>query len=102
MSDWMKGVTNRDALQQQLEVAANTRDELQEKLRSRESKLSELHTQLSQLSRELQSRDDELAQSRALVARIHSSGSWRLTLPLRFLRQIVDAIRHRSVLLAER
>src|SRR5437016_4778225 len=97
MSDRMKGMAA-----QQLEVAANTRDELQDKLRSRESELSEVHTRLSQLSRELQSRDDELAQSRALVARIYSSGSWRMTLPLRFLRQITGAIRRRSILLAER
>jgi len=97
MSDRMKGMAVR-----QLEVAANTRDELQDKLRRRESELGEVHTQLSQLSRELQSRDDELARLRALVAQIYSSGSWRMTLPLRFLGQITGAIRRRSVLLAKR
>src|SRR5271165_3469591 len=95
-------VVNRDALQQQLGVAAANRDALQDQLRSRESELSEVHTRLSQLSRELQSRDDELVQLRALVAQIYSSGSWRMTLPLRFLRHIAGAIRRRSVLLAER
>jgi hypothetical protein len=97
MSDRMKGTAV-----QQLGVASNTRDELEGKLRNRESELSEVQTRLSQLSRELQSRDEELAQSRALLAKIYSSGSWRLTLPFRFLRQIAGAIRRRSVLLAER
>ena len=89
-------------LQQQLEFAAATRDELQDELRNRESELSEVSRRLSELSRELQSREDELAQLRALVARIYSSASWRITLPLRFLRQIASAIRRRGVLLAER
>jgi hypothetical protein len=92
----------REALQQELGVAATARDALQDKLRSRESELREVQTRLSQLSEELQSRDSELAQSRALVAQIYSSGSWRITLPLRFLRRIADAIRRGSVSLAER
>src|SRR5260221_4640134 len=92
----------REALEQELGVAVTARDELQDKLRSRESELREVHTRLSQVSGELQSRDDELAQSQALVAQIYSSGSWRITLPLRFLRQIAGAIRRRGALLAER
>jgi SAM-dependent methyltransferase len=89
-------------IEQQLRATVTIRDELQEKLRSRESELSEVDKRLSQLSRELQSRDDELAQSRALVAGIQSSGSRRMTLPLRFLRHIAEAIRRRSVRLADR
>jgi hypothetical protein len=88
-------------IEQQLRATVANRDALQDQLRSRESELSEVHTRLSQLSRELQSRDEELAQSRGLVARIYSSGSWRMTLPLRVLRHIAGAIRRRSVLLAE-
>lgn len=87
---------------QLLRATITNRDALHHQLRSRESELSEVHTRLSQLSSELQSRDDELARSRALVAAIYSSGSWRVTLPLRFLRQIVVTIRNRSVHLAAR
>jgi SAM-dependent methyltransferase len=89
-------------IEQRLRASVTDRDALQNKLRSRESELSEVHARLSQLSRELQSRDDELARSRALVAQIYGSASWRITLPLRFLRQIAEAIRRRSALLAER
>jgi len=85
-----------------LRATITNRDALHHQLRSRESELSEVHTRLSQLSSELQSRDDELARSRALVAAIHSSGSWRVTFPLRFLRQIIVAIRRRGVRLADR
>ena len=56
---------------------------------------------LARLRRELQSRDDELALSRALVTRIYSSWSWRVTLPLRFVRQIAGTIRRQSVRLAD-
>jgi O-antigen biosynthesis protein len=94
--------TSRVELQEQLRVAATSRVELQDNLRIRESELSEFDKRLSQLSRELQSRDDELARLRVLVAQIYSSGSWRMTLPFRFLRQITGAIRRRSVLLAKR
>jgi SAM-dependent methyltransferase len=94
--------SNRDALQQQLEAAATIQNALQDKLRRRESEFGELHTRLSQLARDLQSRGDELAQSRATIARIYNSGSWRITWPLRFLRQIADEIRRRCVLLAGR
>ena len=97
MSDRMKGLAV-----QQFEGAANSREELHARLRSRESELSDVRTRLNQLSRELELRDEELAQSRALVAQIYSSGSWRITLPLRFLRHIADAIRRRSVWLAQR
>ncbi len=89
-------------IEQQLRATVTIRDELQDNLRSRESELSEVDKRLSQLSRELQSRDEELAQSRALVAGIYGSGSWRMTLPLRFLRHIAEAIRRRSVRLADR
>lgn len=89
-------------IEQQLRATVTIRDELQDKLRSRESELSEVDNRLSQLSKELQSRDDELARSRALVTGIYGSGSWRITLPLRFLRHIADAIRRRSVQLADR
>jgi hypothetical protein len=71
-------------------------------LRGLEAELSEARSEASQLLGALQSRQDELSQSRALIARIYSSRSWRLTLPLRFLRQIADAIRRRNVRLADR
>jgi hypothetical protein len=86
--------------QEEVEVAATTRDELQDKFRSRELELAEVRKQLSQLARELQSRDDELAKSRALVAQIYISGSWRITWPLRFVRQIAEETRRRAVLVA--
>src|SRR6516225_5695239 len=97
MSDRMKGMAV-----QQFEGAANSREELHAKLRSRESELSDVRRRLSQLSRELESRGEELAQSRALVAQIYSSGSWRITLPLRFLRDIAGAIKRRTASLAQR
>ena len=87
---------------QLLRATITNRDALHHQLRNRESELSEVHARLSQLSSELQSRDDELARSRALVAAIYSSGSWRVTVPLRFLREIAVAIGHRSIRLADR
>jgi septal ring factor EnvC (AmiA/AmiB activator) len=64
-------ITAREALQQKLGITSAARDELQAKLRSRESELREVHMRLGQLSGELQSRDDEIAQSRALISRIY-------------------------------
>jgi len=64
-------ITPREALQQKLGITSAARDELQGKLRSRESELREVHMRLGQLSGELQSRDDEIAQSRAVVSRIY-------------------------------
>ena len=75
--------------------------QLRHQLSGLEAELSEVRTGESRLLGALQSRDDELAQSRALVAQIYSSGSWRMTLPLRFLRQIAGAIRRRSIRLAD-
>ena len=52
--------------------------------------------ELARLRRELQSRDDELVQLRALVMSIYGSGSWRMTRPLRLLRRIAQALKRQS------
>ena len=90
----------------QLSSELQSRDDeivqLRHQLRGLQTELSEVRTGASRLLGALQSRDDELAQSRALVAQIYDSGSWRMTLPLRFLGQFTGAIRRRSARLAQR
>ena len=94
------GLTSRMSADDKIDIIINPPEgrgqasELLEEPRSRDE-------DLARLRRELQSRDDELALSRALVTRIYSSWSWRVTLPLRFVRQIAGTIRRQSVRLAD-
>jgi glycosyltransferase involved in cell wall biosynthesis/SAM-dependent methyltransferase len=84
----------------QMAAELRSRNDELAQLRVAKSELIELHGRANQMLVELQSRDDELAQLRTLVARIYRSGSWRLTRPMRFFRDMVCALKDRTVLLA--
>jgi len=87
-------------LEQQLRVAGVIREKLEQQLRDRRTELVEMRNRAARVMGELQSREYELAQIRTLVDRIYGSMSWRLTRPLRFLWQMLDALKRRSVQLA--
>jgi len=89
-------------MEELLRVTVRNRDALYHQLRSRESELSEADTRLRQFSEKTGSLDDELAQSRSLLAGIYRSASWRVTSPLRYLRQTVETVKDRGLRLVEK
>jgi SAM-dependent methyltransferase len=89
-------------MEELLRVTVRNRDTIYHQLRSRESELSEANARLSQVSMESGLQENELAQSRLILAAIQSSASWRLTSPLRYLRQTAETIRVQGLRLVER
>jgi O-antigen biosynthesis protein len=86
---------------------------VEQRLREREVELSKVHNWANRVHKELNSRNDELAQRlrerefelsevRRLIASIYGSKSWRVTQPLRLLRNLIFAFKARSARLFDK